>query len=202
MATKRYRVQLPDDLAERCRKAGELIVQDLRNPACLADAMSASLSTHGAEHDPVLQANSKAGEVAFCLWAGFDPLYSVRWRHADRGYDVVWFTVRIDVKQTAYRKGCLIWPIGKNHLLDNRKKEFDVLVLATGSIPEFDLCGWTTKAEFLKNHHVADGSNGMTRGTRYMTQLELREMAALPAAVEWMCANDPQVVARSDGCHP
>ena len=82
MATKRIRVQLPSDLLARCIKAGEIIVQDLLNPTTLEDSMSAAISSHGAELDPILQANAKAAECAFCLWAGFDPLYSVRWRHA------------------------------------------------------------------------------------------------------------------------
>jgi hypothetical protein len=157
--------------------------------------MSAALTTHGAELDPVLQANAKAAECAFCLWAGFDPLYAVRWRHADSGYDVVWFTVRIDVKQTCHRNGRLLWPIGKQKIID--RKDFDVFVLACGSGADFDLCGWITKTSFLKHYKTADGKNGMTSGTWFMDQAELCEMAALPAAIEWMCANDHNVVMRS-----
>ncbi len=196
MATKRFHVQLPSDLLARCIKAGEIIVRDLLNPATLEDAMSAALSSHGAELDPILQANGKAAECAFCLWAGFDPLYSVRWRrHADSGYDVVWFTVRIDVKQTCHRNGRLIWPIGKAALLE--KKDFDLFVLACGSGDAFDLCGWVTKTNFLKSYHVSNGHDGLTAGTWFMEQRELHEMDALPAAVDWMCDNDNRVVMRN-----
>jgi len=188
-------VQLPSDLLARCIKAGEIIVQDLLNPTTLEDSMSAAISSHGAELDPILQANAKAAECAFCLWAGFDPLYSVRWRHADSGYDVVWFTVRIDVKQTCHHNGRLIWPVRKSNLLKNQK-DFDVFVLACGNGAIFDLCGWITKTDFLKSYRIANG-NGLTAGTWFMEQHELREMDALPAAIEWMCDNDPRVVVRS-----
>jgi len=199
MATRRIYVRLPADLATRCIDAGEKIVRIMANPQTRADAMCAALTTHGAERNPLVQADAKAAEVAMCLWAGFDPMYSVRWLHADSGYDVAWFTVRIDVKQTRHYYGRLIWSIGRNDLLASGKKDFDVMVLACGTIPEFDLCGWITKHKFLANHRVADGSNGLTKGTWFMEQDELREMDELPAAVEWMRDNDPNVIMRNEG---
>jgi hypothetical protein len=196
MAMKRIHVQLPSSLLARCIKAGEIIVRDLLNPSSLEDAMSAAISSHGAELDPILQANAKAAECAFCLWAGFDPLYSIRWRHADHGYDVVWFNVRIDVKQTCHRNGRLIWPINKTRLLKDQKN-FDVFVLACGSCADFDLCGWITKTDFLNSYRISNGADGLTAGTWFLEQRELREMETLPAAIEWMCANDHNVIMRS-----
>lgn len=196
MAIKRIRVKLPSDLRTACLKAGEMIVQDLRSPLCIEDALSAALSTHGAELDPFLQANAKAAECVFCLWAGFDPLRSLRWRHADSGYDIVWYSVFIDVKHTAHRNGRLIWPIGKNDQFE--RKNFDVFVLVTGHDVDFELCGWTTKATFLKHHRIAERGDGLSVGTWFMDQAALNEMAALPVAIEWMADNDPTVVMR--GC--
>lgn len=197
MATRRIRINLPIDLALLCRRAGEQMVEDFANPQTYGDALSATLSTHGAETNPFLLADARAAEAVFCSWIGLDPIPVITRRHADEGWDVKFYSVAIDIKHTQHPRGQLIWPLGKTHLFD--EKPFDLFVLVVGASQTFELCGWMTKTEFKAKHKTADHNLNLrlTPGTWYVPQEQLREMDELPAAIEWMADNDPNVVLRS-----
>lgn len=198
MAIKCIRMQLPEDLAVLCRETGEQMVKDFADPQTRGDALSASLSTHGAENNPFLLADARAAEAVFCLWIGSDPVPVIKRRHADNGWDLKIYSVRIDVKHTQHPRGQLIWPIGKNHLLDE-EKDFDIFVLVVGASKTFELCGWITKTDFLKKYQIANSQSGprLTPGTRYVPQEQLKEMEDLPVALDWMADNDQKIVLRS-----
>jgi hypothetical protein len=73
MGWKQYpSVTLPSDVIERCRRHGVQMSKDLLHPQNRGNAMSAAVSSHGAEKDPVLLGRSKMAECVFCGWAGID----------------------------------------------------------------------------------------------------------------------------------
>lgn len=175
MATKH--VTLPRELYVRCMTAGATTVQDLQKPTTVGDALSAAISSHGAELDPVLQGEAKAAECAVCLWIGLDPDKAVHWRHTDNGYDVYW-VLRYDVKHSKHDNARLIWPIKKRHLL--AQKQFDAFILVTGGQGQYDLRSWITKVDFQHTHHIATESDGLTPGTWFLPQRELNDIDTLP----------------------
>lgn len=196
MATKHIRLLLPNDLRLLCRKAGELMVEDLKNPQTFGDVLSASISTHGAQLNPFLQADARAAEAIFCLWSGCcDPIPVINRRHADHGWDMMWHSVRIDVKHTQHPRGHLTWPVGKTKIID--QKDFDILVLVVGASQTFELCGWVTKTHFLKNYQIAGNGHFLTPGTWFMPQEQLWEIDTLPESIEWMADNDEAIVLRA-----
>ncbi len=205
MATRQHKIVVPREFVARCMQAGVQIAADYADPDPhnAAQRLSRTRSMQGIEKDPVKLGRSKVAEVAFCLWAGFDPNYSVMWRrHPDDGYDVAWFSALIDVKHTEHINGCMIWPISKNNILSTRK--FDVMVLITGGALIRDTgdallfaCGWITRREFERRRHVAGIGGKLLPGTWFVNQIELAEMDALPAGIEFLCANDPEIIARS-----
>ena len=178
MASKRISIRLPNDLLERCYQFGKQIVAELANPTNQSTMQSAALSSHGAQNDLNLQIDAKAAECAFCLWVGLEPETALHWNnHADTGFDVTWYTTRIDVKHTRHDNGSLIWPIKKQHLY--LEKMFDAFVLVTGHDRNFNLVGWVTKDGFLANHRIAQPGLNLTVGTWYLMQHRLREMEEL-----------------------
>jgi hypothetical protein len=161
-------VMLSDDLIAHSRRFGAAVVASYEagdNPA------SRDVSSHGAESNAELQAHGRMAEIAFCLYAGLDPLTALNWRlRCDPGFDVVAFGVRWDIKAT--RRGhYLIWPINKRHIFAS--KRFDTLALVRGEAPRFTLAGFTNKPFFAGEHQVATLGHCLDPGTWYMHDSEL-----------------------------
>lgn len=159
-------IRLPPDVIKRCIEYGEQFVESYRegnNP------WSRAVSSHGAEHNPVLQANAKMAECAFCLLLGLsiDDLY---WDDSDaHHHDVLFHSLRVDVKHTSSRGRFLIWPIRKIAHLPNKK--IDVLVLVRGDRPQcdFEISGWVGKRRFIAEHRLSDENDPLpTVGTPCM----------------------------------
>lgn len=137
---------------------------------------STALSSHGAEQNPELLAMGRMAEIALCAWIGINYETRLNWKdQPDTGFDVE-FGVKLDTKATA--KGTkLIWPINKNGRL--HEAPFDILVLVKCAEPLFCMAGWIWKHEFEAKHQVSDGSDGLTPGTWFMHQDDLRPMSEL-----------------------
>jgi hypothetical protein len=162
-------VQIPQSLIDKCIDHGKRIVATYRNGG---NAASLAVSSHGAQHNPHLQATGKIAECAFFLWMGVDPLLFVNWTdHCDRGCDARFHGVRFDIKTTTMRGQYLIWPINKNGFYES--KGFDALALIKLDLCTAELTGWVSKARFLAEHQVADEAHKLDCGTWYMHEREL-----------------------------
>ena len=167
----RHLVTLPKDVMDRCVAHGELVVASY---FAGLNVNSRSVSSHGADLDPELQAHAKMCECAFALWADLDPFKVLNWSNRpDVGYDIE-YMARIDVKGIRLGRKYLIWPIKKNRLYD--RKKFDVLVLVRGDGPQFEIVRWIGKDEFKQKHEVASPGHPLDNGTWFMHEKQLRSM--------------------------
>jgi hypothetical protein len=154
---------------DRCRELGALIVDNYIGGRCNG---SRAFSMGGAELDAEVQANARMGEVAFCIWAGFDPDTAMSWTGLpDHGHDVLFRGLLIDVKTIEHFKQYLIWPVTKNSIY--LTKRFQVLVLAKADPPQFEIARWIDKAGFYCERRIADGVPGLIDGTWHMLERDL-----------------------------
>jgi len=184
MATKPDSGRITPEQYEWCEKFARKIIANLERPNNAAEARSASISSHGAETNFGLQRDAKAAECWFCNWAGLDWKTALGWRTADDGKDVLWRTIRLDIKHTPYVNGALIWPYRKAEMF--HVKHFDALVLVKGTEYDFWLDAWTSKTQFKFNHIVADKHDKRFHpGTMYMDQENLWPIRSLVAAEDY-----------------
>jgi len=130
------------------------------------------------------QTLGKAAECAFCIDNHLDPQTALTWdENLDPGWDVVIRERKIDVKGTDTEM--LMWPVTKNDFLDQCPADLFVLVRRLVrprsktmddilACDTFEISGWVTVKEFIKNHHVADASSWMDENTKHLHMNELR----------------------------
>jgi hypothetical protein len=173
----KHKTVLPPELRRRCREHGRAMAASYargENPA------SHAVSSHGADTDPNLLAESKMAECAFCLWACIDPLAELNWDNAPDAWDVRYCGRYLDIKHTAgLTSRLLIWPYRKVFFYDQTK--FDALVLVRGADPIFEVIGWTGKAEFKAKRSIAAPGDrrGLTPGTWFLDMSQLRPLYEL-----------------------
>jgi hypothetical protein len=157
-------VRLPPDVIERCERHGQRIVENYRigrNRGSLA------LSSHGAQNNPIVQAEGKMYECAFALWGGLHIEQDVNWSgYSDPGYDFEINGSRFDIKGTRETGKYLIWPVNKRRLLQN--EPFHFLVLVRGRPPIFEICGFISKQGFLSCYCEATENSCLTPGTWFV----------------------------------
>lgn len=175
-------VTLPSKVIRRCLIHGCNIVDAYRKGL---NGNSLAVSSHGAEHDPFLQAQAKMGECAFCLWAGLS-CDVLKWNNrADSGFDVVVGSVRIDVKTIEMGRRFLIWPVNKRGFF--HEKIFDAFVLVKAELPSFTIAGHISKDAFFEQRQVACANHLLDEGTWYVEDSELLGMdefgTTLPGSV-------------------
>ena len=173
-----HSVTLPSDIIERCWKHGQRMVGKFAHPQDIWNIRSAALSSHGAEKNVNLLGRSKMAECAFCLWADID-VDRLNWTAIpDDGSDVLWRSIRIDIKHSSHDapRYC-IWPRNKTHLFDG--KQFDVIVQLFGIEPILTLQGWITKHEFRHLRKIAENVRGLDDGTRYVDTERLEPIETL-----------------------
>lgn len=184
MGSKQRDIVLSDDLVKRCLDAGQARVDGYKRgdyPKGLA------LSSHGAELNPVLQANSVGGECAFAIWGGKDPLRAVKWKPVeDGGHDIQFYCFRVDVKTIDRHKKLLIWPVNKKRLF--MEKDFTTLVLVKGELPKFTIAKWISKEAFY-NECSLDELPGITPGTPWMKEEDLWSISTL---CKWTGYQEPE----------
>jgi len=173
-----HSVTLPSDIIERCLEHGQLMAEKFADPKDIWNVMSAALSSHSAEKNVILLGRSKMAECAFCLWAGID-IDNLNWTAIpDNGTDVLWQSMRIDVKHSSHdNPRYCIWPVNKTFLFVDKK--FDIIVQLFGIEPTLMLQGWITKTEFRRWRKIAEGIRGIRDGTRYVYTERLEPIETL-----------------------
>jgi hypothetical protein len=163
-------ISLSAPIVARCERYGREVVASYEQG--LFPRSSAVSGNRGADKDPALQARARAAEWALCVYLAVNPR-TLNWVvRPDEGWDLVKHHARIDVKETRWPFGrYLIWTLDVNHLFED--KQFDVLWFVRGSMPDFEVCGWVTKAQFREQHHVADENHKLETGTWYMDKGQL-----------------------------
>lgn len=166
----KHQIKLPPELIARCRKYGDQVVAIYAHGG---NARSASVSSHGAEQDPYLQAIGRMGECAAAIYFEVD-IERLSWdQRCDPGYEFAVHGKRIDVKSTI-RGERLIWPYRKNHLLTENR--FDILLLCKADPPWFNLKGWISRLDFIRLHRVEQTGGKLTAGTKYLLETLLIPM--------------------------
>jgi hypothetical protein len=128
---------------------------------------STAQSLNGIELDVPAQMAAREAEMAFCKFFGLDPREALDWSEfPDFGQDVTHAGIRWDVKHAAGGKALLIWPVSKN--ADYDRKAFDAFALVTGNAPWMTVWGWITKADFARDHVVAQYGSQLIPGTRHL----------------------------------
>jgi hypothetical protein len=165
-------VTLPREWQDRSRLYGQQVVATYQSGGCRA---SLAVSSHGAEKDPALQAQAKMAECAFCIWGGLDPAV-LKWNagRCDRGYDLIWRGLRVDVKRTTKFGSYMIWPINKRFFFG--AAEFDILLLARGANASWEINGWISKAIFAREHETAGPGHRLNAGPWCMHERNLWPM--------------------------
>lgn len=163
-------ITLPPELAQRSVEFAIDAVAGLkagRYPA------SSAVSCFGAEDNIGLWIRAKMAECAFCLYVGEDP-EKLHWKSGpDAGDDLVWRGLRWDVKTTEMRNRCLIWPLGKNSIFEQKK--FDMLVLVKNAPPVFQITGFVSKDRFRQKKKIAGAKHFLVEGTWFMEQNDLTD---------------------------
>ena len=167
-------IPLSDDLIKRCQTFGQSFID---NYAAGNNAVSHAVSSHGADTDAPLQADSKAAECVAAIWLGLDPSTAVKWEtKADDGCDLVVGQVRIDVKWINSWDKYLSWPVKKTSFFE--QKNFHLLLLVMGEKEKW-VDSWISKKAFLASHKVADSKHKLTAGTWYVEPSELCDLHIL-----------------------
>lgn len=138
----------------------------------------------GIDKDVRLQAMSRIGECAVCIYLNHNP-EDLDWGpKLDRGWDIVDLGKKLDVKTSAKR--LLIWPVTKNNFLDPPKA--DIFVSVNGRDWLFEnrsfvlLLGWVTTQRFIREHKVAPPPADLDKGTKYMEPAQLDQLDINPKA--------------------
>lgn len=183
MKPDRTMIEVPPELVRRCEEWGPWFVEHLAkggSPHTLA------LASHGAETNPVLQAQSKIAECIFALHMDLDPDSAVGWfsEQPDDTWDVLVGETRVDVKGTGLNSHFLIWPIRKNPTFD--KKRFHVLALVKTDGTRGYVHGWIGKRSFRRGREIAGPGHPLTEGTRFMHEDKLHRMSIFPGlSTDW-----------------
>lgn len=195
MNPNRKLIVLNPDKVRWSRDYGEAIVRWYDSPEGRASRSRSRSGEWGAELDPELQGQGKAGEYAVAQYYGLNPKTAVNLfagRGGDDGIDVtITAAVAVDAKTTVAGKRFLIWSSAVNDLYWSKK--FTALVSV--SIDEYDwsqcwIEGWIDKKEFFERKLVADGVNcGLTpsgrprlkTGTWFMEKRDLHPIQTMLA---------------------
>jgi hypothetical protein len=184
-------VSLPKHWERRCNEHGERIVAGY---AAGQNARSKACAVPGREpiHDkPEEQARGRMYECAFCLWAGLDPAVFLNWTdYADSGFDLIAGRTkqyRYDIKGSwSPTSTALIWPLSKNHFLNELRADLFVFVRRARERREndelaFEHVGWISVENFREFHSIADAERRprFEPGTKYIDQSWLGPMYAL-----------------------
>jgi hypothetical protein len=158
---------------DRCVEYGHQAVRDYE--AGRADR-SLAFSSHGAERNPKLQAESKMAEciLARRLDLSVDPLFNSPFF----SYDVETLRLNLDVKQTSLHGRYLIWPVRKNDIFAS--KAFDHLALVKSDWNRGAPAGWIEKWEFHDLKVVAGPGHRLTEGTWHVDESVLHSFDSLP----------------------
>lgn len=179
--------KLPSELCSQCWEFGQAMVVHYAGGG---SPRSRAVSSHGAESNPVLHAESKVAECVAAMHFELFPGVALKWvaNNADRGWDLIVARTRVDVKQVSCGKRYLLWPIKKNEFFDD--KEFDVLMLVetetsmiagnpVGSARGF-VAGWISKRRFRREREVAGDGHALDPGTRYIEKSKLQRVGVFP----------------------
>lgn len=166
-------ITLDSATTERCIEYGDRVVRDYA--AGRADR-SLDFSSHGAERNARLQAESKMAEciLAHTLGLPIDPLFNSPFF----SYDVATARVTLDVKQTGLSGRYLIWPVRKNDIFAS--KAFDHLALVKTDWNRGHPVGWIEKWEFHELKVVAGDNHRLTKGTWHVDESVLHPFDSLP----------------------
>lgn len=176
------------------REYGEAIVKWYASPAGQASPSRSRSGEWGAELDPILQGQGKAGEYAVAQYYGLDPKTAVKrtFGQADDGIDVtITTTAAVDAKTTPDWKRWMIWSGSVNDLYWSKK--FTTLVSVSINEDDWSQCwieGWISKEEFFERKMVSDGINcglnrngkpRLTPGTWFMEKRDLHPIQTMLA---------------------
>lgn len=158
---------------DRCVEYGRQVVRDYETGR--ADC-SLQFSSHGAERNARLQAESKMAEciLARKLGLAVDPLFLSPFF----SYDVATTRLTLDVKQTGLSGRYLIWPVRKNDIFAS--KAFDHLALVKTDWNRGYPVGWIEKWEFHELKVVAGENHRLTKGTWHVDESVLHPFDSLP----------------------
>jgi len=188
MNSNRKLVTLNPNIVRVSRQYGEAIVKWYASPEGAVSASRSRSGDWGAELDPVLQGQGKAGEYAVAQYYGLDPKTAVNrsFGKADDGIDVtITATVAVDAKTTPDWKRWMIWSESVNDLYWSKK--FTTLVSVSLDEDDWSQCwieGWISKQDFFDRKMIADGVNDqgkLTRGTWFMRKVDLEPIDTLLA---------------------
>jgi hypothetical protein len=173
-------LELGIDLCQKCWKFGI----DLTNHyEAGGSPQSLVFSSHGAERNPCLIAESKAAECICSVRLGLDPFTAVKWSIGvpDNGFDLLSAGKKIDVKAIGLSDSYLIWPVRKNAIYET--KDFDVMICVTveNDFLYFwgDAVGWIGKAEFANLKKIAGKNGPLTAGTWHLHRQQLLKLEQL-----------------------
>jgi hypothetical protein len=167
MDSKPPLILLPNNIVKRCTDYAADLVGAYAAPANSSMAASRAVSSHGIEKDSSAQALAKMAECAFCQWAKV-PIEKLNWQigRPDKGSDIFWLGVGVDIKHTRHLDGALIWPVNKRHIFHS--KRFHIIVLVRGKNP-FELAGSTLKSLFFAQKREIGPGEKLTEGTWQFT---------------------------------
>lgn len=174
----RLLIKLPSNLVRRCRAFATDVVNSY---ASGNNNNSLAVSTHGAEKNIDLWAESKMAECIFAIEFNLSPLDDLNWQlRPDGDYDIIVGEHRVDVKCGQMHDRYLIWPIGKNHLF--KQKQFDILAFTKVDLTfaAGHTVGWVSKSRFLRERWIADEDHKLDVGTRYMEEANLDSLDKFP----------------------
>lgn len=110
---------------------------------------------------------SRISEIAVCHFLGIHIIHSLDWSNeCDRGWDLQFHDLFIDVKASETPNPRLIWPASKAHFID--EVNCDVFALCGVAMPRITLHGFCSLNRFRNNCVTSDGTDGLVKGTLWM----------------------------------
>lgn len=111
---------------------------------------------------------SRMSEIAVCHFLNIHIIHSLDWGYAcDRGWDLEYKNVFIDVKASEAREPRLIWPASKNTFLE--EANCDVFCLCEVNFPFIRLHGFCSLKRFIAECHTSNGKDGLILNTKWMS---------------------------------
>ena len=93
--------------------------------------------------------NGACAELVFALLAGVEPIFT-----KDCDYDCVVDKNNVDVKQDSYNYGLCV-------LCNKVGKDIDIFVLAIGTAPHFEICGWANYDDIIQRKNIIKKKSGL-----------------------------------------
>jgi hypothetical protein len=119
----------------------------------------------GGQTTEITDLDGFGAEMAFCKIANCYPDLKIG---LDNDYDCLYNGLKIDVKQTKYKKGRLLATLKKTN------SDVDIYVLMIGEFPNYEFIGWARKDDLIKPENIKD----LGRGNGYVleqSQLKSKE---------------------------